>query len=1412
VTNRELLSVRIMALLILGLASFQLGCGGGGSSAPPPPPPPAVSISVSPSTASVLVGNTQQFTATVENTTNTAVTWQVNGVTGGNSTSGVISTSGLYTAPDPAPNTATVTVSVVSQVDATKSATASVSLSYPAPTLAVASPNSVPAGSGDTTVMLTGTGFTKASTASSNGTPLKTTFLSTQQLSVIVTASSEAAPATLGITVSNPIPGGGASGSIAFQVVGETLTVNITGLPKGTNASVSLAGPAGFAATLTGSQTLVVAPGTYSVTASSISVGSNNFFADVAIQSINIGVGGSATVGVDYSTVVPQATKVLDAAATESMTVSPDGSTVTLPSSSSIAQSLHSGDILVSGSATSAPDGLLRKVLSITSKNSQIVVTTASATLIDAIQQGNFHLSMPIGSQNIQPVPGKEGEFKFLPRLTREQYHHLFGENQVSDSCADVSNVITVPIDEDLLNDGNGKVTASGAVELCPSFTFDWSIGLGGPLGLTPTLHSLDAQANFGEHAHINITGSYHASFDPKDKELTAFQTAPITVLVGPVPVVVRFVVTLFVGANGELNASVSTGVTQDAFVKGGFSFVAGGQLTPDFPTPLISFAPDPVGVDASLDLKGYAGTKIAFELYGVVSPYFKPDAYLELVADINGDPWWTLNGGLEGSGGVDVSVFGLNLFSDEISNLFQFPVPFLHANGAFTPPLLISISPNQASQGSGDVTLSATGLGFVPNASIVFNGNSLATNFVDASSVNATLPASALSNAGNFLVNVTDPDTVAFQSNSATFSVAGNLGNPNPLPTLSTLNPSSVAVGSGTTTVILSGTGFIPGSTVSFNGSNHVSNFVNSSQLTVPLTASDLLAGGLIPVSVFNPAPGGGTSNKLNFLVGVGVTISPASVSLSTGGTQTFQATVTGSTNSAVSWTVQEGASGGTITTNGVYIAPVAAGVFHVIATSQADSGQAGSAAVSVVPGQGAGAFLPTGDMGIQREFFTASLLPNGHVLIAGGIDGSATVLPSAELYDSTTDTFKPTGSMTSPRYTADAVTLPDGKILILGGVTDLISSNVSATADLYDPVSGTFSSAGTMTSPRGQPAATLLANGKVLIAGGVNAFGVSGSVLASAELYDPASGKFTPTGSMTTPSLEPAAVLLASGKVLICGGYDAFGDTQASAELYDPSTGTFTATGNMIVSREDHSATLLPDGKVLVVGGHTASFLSFLILNSAEVYDPDTGGFSAVGNMIAARAQQVATLLGTGQVLVAGGSDQSGNALASAELFEPSSGTFSATGSLTAPRTYTSATLLPNLEVLIPGGQFVNQAALGQPGTVSSSADLYIPPSLPAAKAAPQITGLHKSQLRLVGPSSILVVQGKNFFPGATVTLTGAGAAIQLKTTYLSSILLGVTLPFSLPAAEYMISVTNSFKLQDVQSGPTGKTIRIQ
>ena len=210
----------------------------------------------------------------------------------------------------------------------------------------------------------------------------------------------------------------------------------------------------------------------------------------------------------------------------------------------------------------------------------------------------------------------------------------------------------------------------------------------------------------------------------------------------------------------------------------------------------------------------------------------------------------------------------------------------------------------------------------------------------------------------------------------------------------------------------------------------------------------------------------------------------------------------------------------------------------------------------------------------------------------------------------------FAATGSMATVRSGGSATALSDGRVLIAAGVA--IEGGMTTElpeAELYDSKSGTFSSTGPMNVSRSVHSATRLADGRVLVAGGVNFRNGDFTSLASAELYDPATGVFTPTGSMSASRGFSTSTLLADGRVLVAGGAKIDGGTRtslASAELYDPETGAFTPTGTMTVPRQLATASLLTDGRVLIVGGSDIDQDSTTTLSSAELYDPALGSFS--------------------------------------------------------------------------------------------------------------------------------------------------------------------------------------------------------
>jgi hypothetical protein len=357
----------------------------------------------------------------------------------------------------------------------------------------------------------------------------------------------------------------------------------------------------------------------------------------------------------------------------------------------------------------------------------------------------------------------------------------------------------------------------------------------------------------------------------------------------------------------------------------------------------------------------------------------------------------------------------------------------------------------------------------------------------------------------------------------------------------------------------------------------------------------------------------------------------------------------------------------------------PTAAGTFPISLMVQDSVGQ-NSAAQAFNIQIFAHGFAATGSMATPRFGHTATLLKTGKVLVVGGDGTNGIPVATAELYDPTTGTFSSTGSMAAARAFFAAALLPSGKVLVTGGLD--AAGNPLQTAEVYDPGTGTFSATHSlMTIARASHTATLLNTGKVLVVGWDNAF---------AELFDPATGDFTATGSMLTPRVSHTATLLKSGKVLVTGGIQGVPPTTtvlAEAELYDPVAGTFSkTTGSMTTVRQWHSASLLSDGTVLVTGGMDDN--AGHAIATAELFDPTTQLFTATkAPMGAARAYPTSTTLNDGTVLVTGG-DNGATPIASAEVYDPTAGTFSPTGSMLAARAIHTATLLTDGRVLVIGG----------------------------------------------------------------------------------------------------------------------------
>lgn len=321
-----------------------------------------------------------------------------------------------------------------------------------------------------------------------------------------------------------------------------------------------------------------------------------------------------------------------------------------------------------------------------------------------------------------------------------------------------------------------------------------------------------------------------------------------------------------------------------------------------------------------------------------------------------------------------------------------------------------------------------------------------------------------------------------------------------------------------------------------------------------------------------------------------------------------------------------------------------------------------------------------------VARHSHSTNLMLNGKTLIVGGYNGSIP-LSSSKLYDPDNGEITTSGNLQYARFKHTATLLENGNVLVTGG-KDVDGYSLDS-VELYEQDTGSFTSMESLSQPRHEHTATLLTDGRVLLAGGCKYYFDTTQqedivdVLQDADIFNPDSNSFVSV-SMNQARCQHRATLLANGLVLISGGVDAAGSNLSSSEIFDPNTNSFRFTTlSLNEGRSSHTATLLLDGKVLIAGGIS----NLNDLSSAEIYDPATDAFSYLTNkssMAQARVSHTASLLHNGKVLLAGGNLTD----TKLELYDPTNEIFDDIGSLPFAVLSHTSTVLPNAKVVIIGG----------------------------------------------------------------------------------------------------------------------------
>jgi len=367
--------------------------------------------------------------------------------------------------------------------------------------------------------------------------------------------------------------------------------------------------------------------------------------------------------------IIPSTTKVVTgAAATNLVAVSPDTRLLTFKKSSAQPLDIKPGEVIASAPTPLLPYGLLRKVLKVTTVQNQLVVETTSATLDEALQQGELHVTKALSPSQITRAEIGNGV------IVSER----FPETQTATVYFEIKDVVLYD-DDGNSQTTNDQVLANGSIEVTPILNFDMQVK---DFQLKQLYFAVDTQ----EKVKIEIESKITLLKLKKEKELARYPLTPITVFVGLLPVVLTPILLLTVGVDGDVHVSLKMSVTQEASIKGGMQYSTGtwgpvSQYTNQFQY-------QPPTLSAGGELKGYAGPRFQVLLYGVLGPQIKIDGYVKLEADTAETPWWKLYGGLDLSAEFRMEILSHKLASYAIPGVIGVKLLLAQASTSIAPPV----------------------------------------------------------------------------------------------------------------------------------------------------------------------------------------------------------------------------------------------------------------------------------------------------------------------------------------------------------------------------------------------------------------------------------------------------------------------------------------------------------------------------------------------------------------------------------------------------------------------------------------------------------------------------------------------------------------------------------------------------